>query len=616
VSYTHRIWHPELASSMLLLCTSHAKVWCTVNNFLRLSGDELHNARGQASDLIKRWLGTSDDTVIEVQRYLDDCCAQAFKELSTTGDFPKYAEKVEMIAADRLYSISYAAHTQGHIDIALKPHPAMDVEESEEPYVPTVTSLGKEAPYIPTVLSPGKRKADSYLAAAKSIESISAKKSKRFEDPKFSWYQEIEDDALKKVIANFSTSAEVIRRGILGASYERAIALPKNFDACFGQTGATLRALIQVLGIKVVESAVTLDPTQYQWSRVLSDPTSESMEALKKSDPKQELSNALLNLIEAVEFLTSPHIVVESRPGIDFVRFLMCKSHQEQYNSKLQSVESTFKYTSKTQKVFEDMLMNLTPNLPEVARVLCTILERIVQHFFLPVGEKAYKAVNKVIDSFYVEDRSVMARSYNTTTKQRLTSEGKKVLQRKGKPQPRHYEPYQAIVKPSIETSKVPVTTEELTVIKSINQQLQTLETHCVLPKTNNQKLRKNSAHDIITLYHEKCRKVERVFTARRQQIHNSLKADRQKALDARNASDKERLTDRSLPFTSDEWKAATERLLSTNNDLIQVLNKEFKLMDSLIPFNAINQSFFTLTLKDAFFSDPILGAEESDEED
>jgi hypothetical protein len=131
-------------------------------------------------------------------------------------------------------------------------------------------------------------------------------------------------------------------------------------------------------------------------------------------------------------------------------------------------------------------------------------------------------------------------------------------------------------------------------VVKKINQQLQTLETQCVLPDTTNQKLRKNSAKDLITLYHEKCRRVERVFVSRRQQIHNMLKQQRNAALDASNASDSDRQKDKNVPFTTEEWRVVTTSFLKSDDSLIEVLTHEFKLQNGLVAFDAINKKYFS----------------------
>jgi hypothetical protein len=376
--------------------------------------------------------------------------------------------------------------------------------------------------------------------------------------------------------------------------------IPKNFDACFGRTATTLRILMDHLKIKMIEGPLMLDYSKYVWCKVFSDPTPQVLDELKLVDQDQKISLAILNLMEAVEFITQPRILVASRAGIDYVRYLICEAHQAKYENKLQTVEASFKYSSKTQKVFEDIIIALTPNLGDMPKYICTILKRIVQSIFsTESGEKAREAICSIAESFYLEDRSIVARSYNTTVRKRLTADGKKVVQRKGKLAERHYETYKSIVKPTIETAKQPCSVEELTVVKKVNQQLQTLETQCVLPETNNQKLRKNSAKDLITLYHEKCRSVERVFVTRRQRIHNILKEQRNAILDNLNASDQDRQKDRNLPFTTDEWRVATVNFLKEDDSLIQVLTHEFKLKNGLVAFHAINMKFFGQLIED-----------------
>jgi hypothetical protein len=442
-----------------------------------------------------------------------------------------------------------------------------------------------------------KRYARSFLEAAALANSVSNKRQKVLPDPTFSWASETSDESVRKTLLSFSASVDTVRRGILGLTIDDTVLIPQNFDVCFGETAIALRALMTILKIQSAQAPLTMEPTKYVWCSVFKEQTDTSVGNFRAADVDKRLSPGVLNLMEATEFLMNPRVLVETRPGLDFIRYLICEAHQVELGNKLSVVEPAFKYTSKTQKVFEDSIQALVPNLNDLPKYVSTMLRRIVQKIFqAPEGKKAREAICSIIESFYVNDRSIIARSYNTTVLKRLTAEGHKVVDRGQKPSAKHLEDYKATVKPSISTVKLPVSTEELTVVKSINKQLQTLETQVTLPETLDQKLRKTAAKDLITLYHEKCKSVIRVLTARRQKIHNILKSQRAETLDKKQATVADRQKDRAIPFTLEEWTEATAKFLPTDSSLMSVLTREFKLENGLISFDAINKSFFSLS--------------------
>jgi hypothetical protein len=564
---------------MLILCKSYAYVWLASNKNAPKNEANLKSAHEDIIDVMAREFGNSGAQETVVLEILNRCTMTAYKKLGNKLEITYFQNLIFSLAEQELYLYYASLHPEAAEDEI--PQPDMQVEDEQE--LEAEQDVGS------------KRKiAGSYLEVASLANSASRKKQKVLVDPSFSWYQTVQEDSSKN-LKNFSSSVDFVRRGILGLTIDDSVMIPKNFDACFGRTATILRILMDHLKIKTIEGPLTLDFAKYSWCKVFGDPNQQVLDELKLADPDNKIGSGILNLMEAVEFITQPRILIDSRPGIDYVRYLICEAHQARYENKLQQVEASFKYSSKTQKVFEDTIIALTPNLGDLPKYICSMLKRIVQNIFSQEsGKKACEAICSIAESFYIEDRSIVARSYNTTVRKRLTADGKKVVQRKGKLAERHYETYKSIVKPTIETAKQPLTIEELTVVKKINQQLQTLETQCVLPDTTNQKLRKNSAKDLITLYHEKCRRVERVFVSRRQQIHNMLKQQRNAALDASNASDSDRQKDKNIPFTTEEWRVVTTSFLKSDDSLIEVLTHEFKLQNGLVAFDAINKKYFS----------------------
>jgi hypothetical protein len=563
---------------MLLLCDEHTRMFLISSNLVESAPTEFNTCNANVKNVIIAEFGRSEEIQRTTQKILNDAVKAAISENNEKPYVEDFHIAVRSFAINNLFLYYCSLHPNFAEEMLV------DGEETS-----TATSELPTSTYADR-----KRNVGSYLEVASLAHSTSRKKQKTLVDPDFSWYQNVQAESSSKNLQLFSASVETVRRGILGLTIDDVVLIPKNFSACFGQTAGTLQILMDHLKIKTLEGPIILEPTKYIWCRVFNNPTQESLEELKRADSEKTISLAVLNLMEAVDFITQPRMLVDSRPGLDYVRFLMCEAHQNKYENKLQNVEASFKYTSKTQKVFEDSLMALTPNLGDVPRYLCSMLKRIVQYIFsAPEGEKARVALCSIIESFYIEDRSIVARSYNTAIKKKLNAEGKKVALRKGKLADRHYDSYKAIVKPTIDTAKMPLTNEELTVVKKVNQQLQTLETHCVLPETLNQKLRKSAAKDLISLYHEKCRSVERVYASRRQRIHNELKRQRTVVLDTIKASDKDRQEDKNIPFSTEEWKRVTVSLLKTDDSLIEALTNEFRLENGLVAFTAINAKFF-----------------------
>jgi hypothetical protein len=426
---------------------------------------------------------------------------------------------------------------------------------------------------------------------AVSASLPSTKRQKISEDPVYSWADVCDPSPAKDTVNNFYSAVDSVRRGVLGLTISNTVLLPKGFDSCFGQVAATLRVLMATLEIKTAESPLFLDSSKYTWVSVFHAPTTENLAHLSQGSRDDKVSTAVLNLFEAVDFITRPHYSIESRPGIDYVRFLMSEAQQDQFENRLPQVEAAFKYTSKTAKVFEDSIMYLTPNVSELPQIIATMLRRIVVSIFSsPRGERFAKGLSLIAGSLYVEDRSIVSKSYNLTVRQRLTAEGKQWVASKKKPQPKHYEGYKSTVKPCIRHEEEPLTTEELAKIKKINQQLQTLEVHSKLPETLNQAVRKRAADLIIKTYHEKCKSIERVYLARRQGIHELLKATRTASLQTRNASASDIAEDRKKPFTTEEWTVATKSYLAKDDSLISACIHEFKLNAMVIDFESINK--------------------------
>jgi len=292
--------------------------------------------------------------------------------------------------------------------------------------------------------------------------------------------------------------------------------------------------------------------------------------------------------------LIAPLNTVDTRPGIDFVRYLICEAHQDRYDNRLNKVETAFLFKSQTQKAFENCIAGLAPNVEDLPLIFSTILRRIVISIFAtPEGEVIRQKMEGLLPFLYINDRSMVSKSYNRTVRQRLTAAGKKLVAAKKTPTVRHYEPYQAVVKPHIETIKKPLNANELVFVKNINAQLQSLEAHVVLPKVLDQAKRHRASVDIIKLYHVKCSEIDRIVNARAQTIHKHLKVARERKLVEAHASATEIVEDRKKPFTTEEWREQTFAVCETDGSIMEGLRKEFNLKNGFVDFQSINEYFF-----------------------
>jgi len=169
-------------------------------------------------------------------------------------------------------------------------------------------------------------------------------------------------------------------------------------------------------------------------------------------------------------------------------------------------------------------------------------------------------------------DSAIISSCYNRTQKQRLNAAGKKAAAAKKKLLPKHYDSYIAVNKPTIETSKVPISTSELVVFKAINKELQMLDNKIVLAKRLDQSLRKEEASRKIQLFHSKCKRIDMLVMSRKQQAHKQLIQLEKDGkiivpLDTKGAR---------TAFTTQQWRDVLTQLIDNDKAVLIELQKEF----------------------------------------
>jgi len=366
-----------------------------------------------------------------------------------------------------------------------------------------------------------------------------------------------------------------MRRQLIGLTVSHDIVIPKNFDVLFPKAYEVIKIIAKRLEINILVGALSLDPTQCIWKDVLNTfPFKE--DDLNKIDPKSELAKGFFHIQEAIDFILRPYICVDSRPGLDAIRFLMASSLQGKYDRPLAQIEGCCLFNSKTLESFEVAIRPLFPQIPEFGHIIISILKNIVGKICTSVnGEKYIKGFEKVFRSLYKKDSAVFSLIYNKQRKKRLNEAGKLAQSQHKTLLPKHYDEYTSVIKPMLEIKQVPISTLELAFFKKVNSNLQVLESHLVLDTNIDQVLRKAEASHIIQVLHEKCKKVNNSVLSRKNRAHKIL-VDRSREIvpetGARPKAEPER-----KGFTTDEWRSVLTPIIEADERvIIKLVRDEF----------------------------------------
>jgi hypothetical protein len=239
----------------------------------------------------------------------------------------------------------------------------------------------------------------------------------------------------------------------------------------------------------------------------------------------------------------------------------------------LNKIEGTLVYGPKCLKTFEDTIKVLIPNWGDFAPSITTILKNIVSHLVSHQYRDTFlQSHRQTWLCLYKKDSAVFAGCFNRIQRRRLTEAGKKAVASKKKPQPQHYENYTALVKPSIETQKVPISTSELTVLKAVNKELQSLDENLHLKANLDQARRREEASHIIQLLHTKCKRIDNLVASRKQRAHKELiTLDRDGKIKVPTDT-----MGNKLGFTTEQWRDVITPIIESDKSVIEALQKEF----------------------------------------
>jgi len=412
--------------------------------------------------------------------------------------------------------------------------------------------------------------------------SIASKKRRiEGEPPTSSWWEVFNEEESSKVsLSQFTSQVENMRRQLIGLTISHDIVLPKNFDALFPKAYEVIRIIARRLDIKILDGTMILDPSHCTWKDVLNTfPFNE--DHLSKVDPKGELAKGFFHIQEAIDFILRPYICVDSRPGLDAIRFLMASCLQGKFDRPLAQIEGCCIYTSKTLVDFEVAIRPLFPNIPEFGSIIISILKNIVGKITTsPNGEIYVKSFESIFRSLYKKDSAIYSLIYNKQRKKRLNADGITAKSQKKALLPKHYEEYTSIIKPSLELKQVPISTLELTFFKKVNSDLQVLETNISLKTNIDQVLRKAEASHIVQILHEKCKKVNNLVLSRKNRAHKklvSLAGEPAPEPELRGSRIRMAPAPEKKGFTTEEWRAVLTPIIEQDEKvIIKLVRDEF----------------------------------------
>jgi hypothetical protein len=399
-------------------------------------------------------------------------------------------------------------------------------------------------------------------------------KKQKLEQTVLPWWTEFESDTDKKVAESFSLSLKTLKTTVLGTGTSNEIRIPQNFDKAFSEAYKLIVVLAKELGLEIKTSSVVLT-AEMTWIPLLNK-ANPNLEELKKLDPKGDICGAFIAFNEALDFLMSPTINTDQSAGLNYMKYLLAAGSQTSFNSSPTKYEMTYIFGSNTKTEFEQKIRPLFPMIGEFSSIMSNLLQSIVSFMMSTLrGQHFCTRYEKVLVSLFKKDSTIFSQTFNKVQRQRLTEEGKKVVARKQKPNNNHYERYVAVIKPKIETKQVPVSATEMSIIKTVNLELQHLEEKVPLRVNINQSVRKEQANLIVQTLHEKCKSINNIVMRRKTVAYKKLVENRNKILNDPNVSEVEKTQLKAENFTTDQWREVITPIIESDKSVLLTIQNE-----------------------------------------
>jgi len=336
--------------------------------------------------------------------------------------------------------------------------------------------------------------------------------------------------------------------------------LVRNTCISFGDAGKDIKKLAELLKIRVTEdvgSECVVTPLANCFKDRLDDLS------VRNDRIKLEAVNALSSLVLGLTgFHPAPTKIIENDYAFIFVSFHYLKHVQKHlFGLSYDDYCGSSRIRSDQKGALINQLKAF--NTPSASELFLGLIEKMLEKVVLKISEKSNgkELLAQSARTFFFSMPKAVEKSYPVQRRVILSAKAKKRLGRnpKAKPTVQEQTLVESVSRPVLDPKKY-TTEREKSIIKRFNAKLNSLSSFVPEINSADGRLRLTQARDLVRAMQDKARSVNHRLAARKQKVHDHLKAVSKRKI-ASLVSDDEKKLEARREFTPKEWEEAFESI-------------------------------------------------------